>query len=130
MTSKNTLLLLFSTLAILSIAKAQGRAPHGLAAENPMALSPLAYDFFNPTSENSNTKNPCGASSCSPLPLAAKVAATQAQDNLMSTPTSKTRSIGAGGIVGIMFGLAFLVLLVFVARRTNTSRAMSVQPDA
>lgn len=111
------------------MAKAQGRAPHGLTAENPMPFSPSAYDFFHPTSENSKTKNPCDTSS-PPLPVTAKEEATQTEKNLISPPNGRTKSIGAGGIFGIMFGLTFLVLLVFAARQTNTSRAKSVQPDA
>ncbi|KAM6598023.1 hypothetical protein CsatA_008547 [Cannabis sativa] len=141
MTSTTTIsLLLFSTsltLMLLSIANAQGRAPHGLANESPMAFSPSAYDFFHPTKQQTNPNKretqPCTESSCSPLPMAAQIEANGAQENKMLTRHDRQSSLGAGGIVGIVFGLAFAVLLamsvyyVVATRRDSTSRAKPTQ---
>ncbi|XVF46346.1 hypothetical protein PTKIN_Ptkin03bG0019900 [Pterospermum kingtungense] len=134
----SVLLLLSSLALLLSIAKGQGRAPHGIAYESPMAFSPSAYDFFHPKTEKPDTKNPCAASSCSPLPMAAEVGgSTRALESKASTTQQKSgHQLGAGGIAGIVFGLAFAVLLamgayyVLSTRRANANRANSVQPDA
>ena len=123
--------LLFFSLALLSLARAQGRAPHGLAYENPMAFSPSAFDFFHPNGQKPSTQNPCAASNCSPLPMAAQVEASLAHQSKASS-----NRVGAGGIAGIVFGFVFAVLLamgvyyVAVTRRANLTRANSVQPDA
>ncbi|XP_062171039.1 uncharacterized protein LOC133876809 [Alnus glutinosa] len=130
-------LLFFSFLTILAInARAQDRAPHGVAYENPMALSPSAYDFFHPTTQKPKTEDPCHASSCSPLPIAAQVVeATPAHESRDLSPRNGNR-VGAGGIAGIVFGLVFAVLLtmgvyyVTITRRANMTRTNSVQPDA
>lgn len=127
------LLFLFS-LTVLSISGAQERAPHGLANEDPVSLSPSAYDFFHPTTKNPNTKNPCGGASCSPLPLAAQVQANEAYASKVSTPQNGRSRVGAGAIAGIVFGFAFVVLsamgvyYVAVNRRSNSS-SKSDQPD-
>ena len=129
-------LLLLSSLALLSIARGQGRAPHGIAYENPMAFSPSAYEFFHPKTEESGTKNPSAASNCSPLPIAPQVESTKALESKVSTQQKSGHQLGAGGIAGIVFGLAFAVLLamsvyyVLNTRRANANRANSVQPDA
>ncbi|XVE79755.1 hypothetical protein DITRI_Ditri14bG0082000 [Diplodiscus trichospermus] len=129
-------LLLLSSLALLSIARGQGRAPHGIAYESPMAFSPSAYEFFHPKTKEPDTKNPCAASNCSPLPIAAEVEATKAVESKVSTQQKSGHRLGAGGIAGIVFGLAFAVLLamgvfyVLNTRRANANRATSVQPDA
>ncbi|XWS28962.1 hypothetical protein CRYUN_Cryun25bG0116100 [Craigia yunnanensis] len=129
-------LLLLSSLALLSIARGQDRAPHGIAYENPMAFSPSAYEFFHPKTEEPDTKNPCAASNCSPLPIAAQVDARKELESKVSTQQKSGHRLGAGGIAGIVFGLAFAVLLamgVYYAlntRRANANRANSVQPDA
>ena len=129
-------LLFLSSLTILSITRAQERAPHGLANENPMALSPSAYDFFHPNTQKSNTKDACSSTSCSPLPMAAQVAATQANDVQVSSSQKGGSRVGAGGVAGLVFGFAFVVLLamgvyyVVITRRGNMNRANSVQPDA
>ena len=129
-------LLLLSSLALLSIARGQGRAPHGIAYENPMAFSPSAYEFFHPKTQEPDTKNPCAASNCSPLPIAAQVESAKALESKVSTQQKSRHQLGAGGIVGIVFGLAFAVLLamsvyyVLNTRRANANRANSVQPDA
>lgn len=117
---------------------AQGRAPHGLANEYPMAFTPSAYDFFHPTTQNKPKKaRPCDESSCSPLPMAAQVEAIgEAQESKIEAPHSSRPTLGAGGVAGIVFGFAFAVLLamgvyyVVVARRENTSPAKTAQPEA
>ena len=125
-------LLLFSFLSFLSITTAQDRAPHGLAHEHPIAFSPSAFEFFHPVTE---AKNPCEASNCSPLPLAATVASSLAHES-RSTPERSGSRVGASGIAGLVFGFAFVVLLamgvyyVMVTRKANLSRSNSVQPDA
>lgn len=129
MTSKFLLFLSFSTLTILSIVQVQGRSPHGLTNEKPVAFSPSTYDFFHPTSQRPYANNACDTSNCSPLPISSKIETTEDEENLMSTPNGKTRYIGAGGIAGIMFGLGILVLIVFVARQTNSSRFKPFQTN-
>ncbi|XP_050213123.1 uncharacterized protein LOC126664659 [Mercurialis annua] len=135
MNSKAYFLLISIISLVLTPSRAQERAPHGLAYENPIAFSPSAVEFFHPaTQQPTNVKNPCSAhssSGCSPLPLAAQVEA-------MSTAQQKGGStrLGPGGIAGIVIGLAFAVFLamggfyVFVTRRANENRANSVRPDA
>ncbi|CAK9143242.1 unnamed protein product [Ilex paraguariensis] len=133
-------LLAFALLSMLSIARSQDRAPHGITYENPVAFSPSAFEFFHPNTEQPSSKNP-GASSncsplanCSPLTLAATVQSTLAHDSI-STPNTGGSKMGVGGIVGIVFGFVFSVLLamgvyyVAITRRSNFSRTNSVQPD-
>ena len=128
--------LILSSLALLSIARGQDRAPHGIAYQNPMAFSPSAYEFFHPKTQEPDTKNPCTASNCSPLPIAAQVEGTKALESKVSTQQKSGHQLGAGGIAGIVFGLAFAVLLamgvyyVLDTRRANANQASSVQPDA
>ncbi|KDP44054.1 hypothetical protein JCGZ_05521 [Jatropha curcas] len=134
MTSK-TFFFLFSILVLVFASQAQDRAPHGLAYENPVAFSPSAVEFFHPKTQP-NTKNPCtesSSSACSPLPLAAQVEASDASTTAKSDGNSR---LGAGGIAGIVVGLAFAVLLamvgfyIFVARRNNMkNRDSSVISD-
>ncbi|KFK32299.1 hypothetical protein AALP_AA6G224400 [Arabis alpina] len=115
MNSKTCLIFLFSSLIITNIALAQDRAPHGLAYETPVAFSPSAFDFFHAQPENPNaTLDPCAESGCSPLPVAAKVqgASAQARESERASMSTGSRSgIGAGGVVGIIFGFAFAVLM-------------------
>ncbi|XVF20230.1 hypothetical protein REPUB_Repub11eG0179900 [Reevesia pubescens] len=97
-------LLLLSSLTLLSIARGQERAPHGIANDNPMAFSPSAYEFFNPKTQEPDTKNPCEETNCSPLPIAAQVDGTKALESKVSTPQkSGQHRLGAGGIAGIVF---------------------------
>lgn len=126
------------SLALVSIVIAQERAPHGLVYQNPEAFSPSAYDFFHPNTRKPETKDPCTESKCSPLPLAAQVEATQIHESKGSTSDKVRKQLGAGGIAGIVFGVAFVVLLaltvyrVRVTRRANMSRAKAnntVLPD-
>ncbi|XP_021887036.1 uncharacterized protein LOC110806468 [Carica papaya] len=129
-------LLLFSSLAILlAIARADERAPHGLVYESPMAFSPAAFDFFHPNRTEPAAKKP-GDETDRSWPQAAKVDATKAQEVTKTLPASKGGGrVSTGGIAGIVFGLAVLVLLsmgvyyVLVARRTNMGRANTVKPD-
>ncbi|KAI3411388.1 uncharacterized protein J3R85_018109 [Psidium guajava] len=137
MTPMPSFLLILLTPAFLCLARAQDRAPHGLAYENPVAFSPSAYDFFHPNTQQTTVKKPCAESSCSPLPEVAQVAeAAKAQEGELSTTRDGKSRMGAGGIVSIVFGLAFAVLLamgvyyVVVTRRANASKAKAIQPDA
>lgn len=130
-------LLFLLPLTLVSIATSQEeRAPHGLVNESPVAFSPSAYDFFHPNARKPETGDECSASKCSPLPEAAQVEATQIYGNKTMTSQEGRKHMGAGGIVGIVFGVAFVVLLamgayyVKVKRHANMSRANTVQPQA
>ncbi|ESW22199.1 hypothetical protein PHAVU_005G135400 [Phaseolus vulgaris] len=132
-------LLSLVSLALVSIVTAQERAPHGLVYENPEAFSPSAYSFFHPNEKKPETRDPCAASKCSPMPLAAQVEATEIHESKAKTHEEGRKKLGAGGIAGIIFGVAFVVVLamgvyhVRVTRRTNMSRARdngAVQQDA
>lgn len=97
----------------------------------------MAYDFFHPSNQNPNAKDPCGASKCSPLPLAAQVQSTPAQESKYSTEVHKGENrVGAGGILGIVFGITFAVFLamgvyyILRTRQANANRAMSAKPGA
>ncbi|KAJ4903157.1 Uncharacterized protein Rs2_17108 [Raphanus sativus] len=116
MTTKTCLVFLLSFLIITNIALAQGRAPHGLVYETPVAFSPSAFDFFHAQPENPDvtTLDPCAESSCSPLPVAAKVqgASAKEQQSEIATMSIGSRSgMGAGGAVMIIFGLVFPMLM-------------------
>ncbi|XP_022158643.1 uncharacterized protein LOC111025099 [Momordica charantia] len=137
MTQMLTFLFCLSSSTFLSVARAEGRAPHGLVYESPLAFSPMAYDFFHPSAQNSNAKDPCAASKCSPLPLAAQVQSTPAQQSKYSTAVQKgEHGLGAGGVLGIVLGIMFAVFLamgvyyVLRTRQANANRAMSTQPGA
>lgn len=130
--------LFFSFPTILSIARAQDRAPHGIAYENPVAFSPSAYDFFNPTTRKPNTADACHKSNCSPLPIAAQVVEATPAHESRDFSSHKGNRVGVGGIaVGIVFGVVFAAVLamgvyyVAITRRANVSRAnKSVRPNA
>ncbi|KAL1201388.1 hypothetical protein V5N11_036393 [Cardamine amara subsp. amara] len=115
MTSRTCLFFLISSLIFTNLALAQDRAPHGLAYETPVAFSPSAFDFFHTQPENPDaTLDPCADSGCSPLPVAARVqgASAKAEESEIATMSIGSRSgIGALGVVGIIFGLVFLVLM-------------------
>ncbi|KHN32089.1 hypothetical protein glysoja_028884 [Glycine soja] len=116
------------SLALLSIARGQERAPHGLVYESPVAFPPVAYDLFHPNAQKPENKDPCVASKCSPLPLAAQVDATQIYENKASTTQKGGKQIGGGGVAGIITAIAFAVLLamgiyyVKVTRQAKTNR--------
>ncbi|KAE8711494.1 putative leucine-rich repeat receptor-like protein kinase [Hibiscus syriacus] len=121
--SAASFLLLLSSLALVSIAKTQDRAPHGISHENPMAFSPSAYEFFHPKTQNPDPKN-------SPLLMAAEV------DKALETkviPRQKSgHRMGAGGVAAIVLGLAFVVLSamgVFYVLNTRRANAMASRPD-
>ncbi|KAF8396576.1 hypothetical protein HHK36_018200 [Tetracentron sinense] len=129
MTPMATFFLFFlSSLFFFSIAR-EDRAPHGIAYENPMAFSPSAFEFFHPNI-------PCIESDCAPLPLVAVLQASQEHGSKLSTPQTSGRRVGAGGVVGIVFGfvcavlLAMVVYYVGITRRVNMNQANSVRPDA
>ncbi|KAK7312565.1 hypothetical protein VNO77_36513 [Canavalia gladiata] len=124
-------------IALLTIAKGQERAPHGLVYETPLAFSPSAYDFFHPNARKPETTDPCAASKCSPLPLAAQVEASQIYENKASATQKGGKQLGAGGVAGIIMAVAFAMLLamgvyyVKVTRQVNMSRTNnSVQSHA
>ncbi|XP_027348470.1 uncharacterized protein LOC113860045 [Abrus precatorius] len=98
------------SIALLSIATGQERAPHGLVYESPVAFPPSAYDFFHPNTRKPEARDPCTASKCSPLPIAAQVEATQIYENKASTMQKGWKKIGAGGVAGIIIAVAFAVL--------------------
>ncbi|KAK8550931.1 hypothetical protein V6N13_119432 [Hibiscus sabdariffa] len=133
MSSFVSFLLLLSSLALLTIANSEGRAPHGIAYENPTAFSPSAYEFFHPKTQAPDTKNPCAASNCSPLPIAAQMDSTKALESEVSAQKESGHRLRAGGIAGLVFGLAFVVLLamgvyyVLNVRQANAKRANYVQ---
>ncbi|KAK9124265.1 hypothetical protein Sjap_013867 [Stephania japonica] len=150
MASSVTILSMFHLCFLCSIVvQAQNRAPHGLAYESPMVLSPSAFDFFHPNAESPKSDTPCVESNCAPLPLSSSSTSTNdaadaasgvarsslAYESKMSAMQSGKGGIGAGGIAGIVFGCAFVVLVamgvyyVAVTRRANAVRANSVQPD-
>ncbi|KAK7262312.1 hypothetical protein RJT34_29879 [Clitoria ternatea] len=123
--------------ALLSIATGQERAPHGLVYESPVAFPPSAYDFFHPNARKPESKDPCTASKCSPLPLAAQVEASQIYENKASATQKRGKQIGAGGVAAIIISIAFAVLLamgvyyVKVTRQANMNRTNnSVQSHA
>ncbi|KAK1266078.1 hypothetical protein QJS04_geneDACA015348 [Acorus gramineus] len=119
-------------------------ATHGLAYENPIALSPAAFEFFHPDMPKAKGSS-CKSRDCSPSPghsaifhsMATKAhEATQVSETSWSLPRANRGHFGAGGIVGIVFGIAFIVLIamgvyyVMIKRRTNIIRRKSiVEPD-
>ncbi|CAF1831750.1 hypothetical protein Bca4012_030224 [Brassica carinata] len=115
MNTKTCLVFFLSSLIITNRALAQDRAPHGLAYETPVAFSPSAFDFFHAKPQNQDaTLEPCAESGCSPLPVSAKVqgASEKAQQSEIATMSIGFRSgIGAGGVVGIIFGIVFAVVM-------------------
>ncbi|XP_061376688.1 probable leucine-rich repeat receptor-like protein kinase At5g49770 [Gastrolobium bilobum] len=113
-------LLFLLSLALVSIVIGQERAPHGLVYENPEAFPPSAYNFFHPNVRKpETTKDPCTISKCSPFPLAAQVEATQVHHNKASTSERSRKKLGAGGVAGIVFGVAFVVLLAMSVYHTR-----------
>ncbi|KAJ7947810.1 putative Transmembrane protein [Quillaja saponaria] len=126
------------SVTLLDIATAQGRAPHGLVYENPVAFPPSAYDFFHPNTQQPQNQDPCHASKCSPMSIAAEVEATQAYGTkALASPNGVGRKqLGIGGVTGVVFGFAFAVLLamsvyyVVAKRRANMNKSATVQPDA
>lgn len=128
-------LLLCAIFSLLSITTSQDRSPHGLAHENPMAFSPSAFEFFHPDNRQPSKVNPCAASGCSPLPIAATVQSSLAYAS-RSTQNRGGSGIRAGGIAGIIFGFVFVVLLamgvyyVVIKHVTNMSKNNSAQAEA
>ncbi|KVI00216.1 uncharacterized protein LOC112520497 [Cynara cardunculus var. scolymus] len=135
MTQIQFLLLLFVTVISFTTNRAQDRAPHGLAHENPMAFSPSAYDFFHPKVVPPSIQDPCDGSNCAPFPIAATVQSSLAQES-RSRYEKNGSKVGAGGIAGVIFGFVFVVLLamgtyyVVITRRTNSRRKNTVLPSA
>ncbi|XP_047312954.1 uncharacterized protein LOC124916271 [Impatiens glandulifera] len=122
---------LFVFLSILSgsMARNDSRAPHGLHNEKPVAMSPLAHDFFHPkvhTHTQPGDEDPCDESTeCSPIPLASTVPSTLAREN-KSQPNSSHIGL-AGTAMGFMFVLLVGtgVYFVTVKRRANRRASLS-----
>ncbi|KAK1409915.1 hypothetical protein QVD17_36445 [Tagetes erecta] len=110
-------LLFFTTLG------SQDRAPHGLAHENLMALSPSAYDFFHPN-DQFKLQHPCEESSCSPLPLAVTV-----QSSLAYESRTGRVKVGAGCIAAIVFGFVFVIILAMGAYYVVTTRRANLRKN-
>ncbi|XP_054814420.1 uncharacterized protein LOC129314962 [Prosopis cineraria] len=129
-------LLFLLSMTLVSIEATQERAPHGLVHESPVAFPPSAYNFFHPNARRPETRDACSASKCSPLPEAAQVEAAQIYESKALTSQEGRKQLGAGGIAGIVFGVAVAVLLamgvyyVKAKRQANMSRAYAVQPQA
>ncbi|KAK9058581.1 hypothetical protein SSX86_023423 [Deinandra increscens subsp. villosa] len=125
----------FLTLISFTTTKAQDRAPHGLVYENPMAFSPSAYNFFHPNTNPPTTHGSCGESGCAPLPVAATVQSSLAEESKPRNERSEKR-VGAGGIAGLIFGFIFVVLLamgvfyVVTNRRSGSRRESTILPSA
>ncbi|CDP07112.1 unnamed protein product [Coffea canephora] len=125
-------LLLFLILSSSTVTRAQERAPHGLAYESPMAISPEAYDFFHPDTQPQRGNAPCFSPECSTLPEAATVLSTPAHESTAPPDASKKR-LGAGSIASIPIGLVFALLAgvgvyyVVMTRQTNAARAKAAQ---
>ncbi|PIN26720.1 hypothetical protein CDL12_00530 [Handroanthus impetiginosus] len=118
-------LLIFATLFILSISRAEDRA-HGLSNETPMAISPQAYAFFHPNALPPTTTKPCDSSTkCSTLPLAAAATVQSTSAHESTTTTRGGRRLGAGGIAGICLSFVSVcfvgmgVYYVIIKRRAN-----------
>ncbi|CAI0453025.1 unnamed protein product [Linum tenue] len=148
--SATSILILLITIFISSSptfitrARAQGRAPHGLAYEGPVAFSPSAVEFFHPNNNN-NQQLPAvtsGHPEAAQLAAAAKTSTTSTPDEQSKVASSRSgqsggrSGLGAGAIAGIVFGVGFSVFMamgafyVVRARRANLSKASnSVQPQ-
>ncbi|XP_071688199.1 uncharacterized protein [Rutidosis leptorrhynchoides] len=94
-----------------------------------MAFSPSAYNFFHPNAKSPNTKEQCNESSCSPLPMAATVQSNLAEESVSKTEKSKSK-VGAGGIMGVIFGFVFVVLLTMGAYYVVTNRKSNLRRES
>ncbi|KAL2485695.1 hypothetical protein Adt_30451 [Abeliophyllum distichum] len=118
------LLLLVTILSLLSTTRAKDRV-HGLSHESPMAISPEAYSFFNPDTQQPNPNISCDSSDCSSLPMAATVESTPEHESVSTGGIQ----LGAGGIAGIPFAFVFACLIamgiyyVVIKRQSNLRRA-------
>lgn len=135
--------LLSSFLLVLSVVveAQQSRAPHGLAFQNPMSLSPSAFEFFHPkhTPPPHHASAPCTDPQCAhlaALSASSKARADPVRDPVWSAPPSGG-GIRAGGVVAIVLGLAFILPVatgtayVVVKRRANSRKASNIiKPDA
>ncbi|KAJ0967629.1 hypothetical protein J5N97_024546 [Dioscorea zingiberensis] len=84
----------------------QQRAPHGLAFESPVALSPSAFEFFHPNYP------PNGAAANAPLPVSMARADRVVESAWEATKSSGGfRGPGAGGVVATVIGVACVVLV-------------------
>ncbi|XP_072987295.1 uncharacterized protein [Typha latifolia] len=121
--------LLFTLLLLFTISEAHPTFPHGLAFESPTAFSPAAFEFFHPRHAPHVLGRP---SSAPPLStesaLRSRVRADEVVESARLAPPGR-RGVGAGGVVGIVAGVAFAVVgvagvsYVAVRRRANIGRA-------
>jgi len=125
-----TLPLLSSLLFLSVISAQQSRAPHGLAFQNPMSLSPSAFEFFHPNHTppaHHHASAPCTDPQCThlaALSALSKARADPVQHPVWSAPPSGG-GIRAGGAGAIVLGLAFVVLVatgIMVKRRANSQK--------
>lgn len=136
-------LFLFVVFCLPFIVKAQERSPHGLAYESPVAISPEAYSFFHPETQKQNTttseslcdnnNDTSETSGCSRFPTASSVQSNLAHGSLSPPDEEGDRLMGAGGMVGIVLGFAFAIVLAFgvyyvaITRKRNASKGAPVQ---
>ncbi|KAL5998370.1 hypothetical protein ACLOJK_009310 [Asimina triloba] len=125
------------SLAIAQLSESQDPRSHGLGKESPVAFSPEAFEFFHPNSSTSTIHDPCNEPDCTagPLPSVsgafADPLAAQVSERAEPGKEANRSGIGAGGIVGIVFGSALVVLLAMgayyavVTRRANVDRENS-----
>ncbi|CAI9272966.1 unnamed protein product [Lactuca saligna] len=122
------------TLLFFTTSRAQDRPLHGLNQNPVMALPPSAYEFFNPI------QNPCQEqeSNCSPLPLAATVESSLANESRAENEKHRGK-FGSAGIAAIISSFVFVVLLLamgvyyvvtLTTRRANLSKKSTVIPSA
>lgn len=135
MASLTSLLLFVSAVFIsflITVCRAQDRAPHGLANTSPLAFSPEAYEFFHPNTQGQSSKGGCSAPDCSStLPLGASAAAVKSTPGVAQPAEEggKKRRRGGHSLVSIPVGLVFALLVglgayfVFAARQRNAARA-------
>lgn len=125
MTLQMALLLAFTIVSLISITIHAETRVHGLNNQNPVALSPQAFEFFHPKSLQPN------AAAGPSLPLAASVESTPAHE---SVATHEKKHMGAGAIAAIPLGFVFVGLIAMGAyyvvskRRANLRRASAEQP--
>uniref|UniRef100_A0A6N2LC08 Transmembrane protein n=1 Tax=Salix viminalis TaxID=40686 RepID=A0A6N2LC08_SALVM len=117
----------FSSVTLVCFTRAQGRAPHGLAHENPVAFSPSAVDFFHPRPQEPSGESPCAASPL-PLPAQSVVVATDQARKISTSQKGGDHRLRAGGAAGFVLGVAFAVLMtvavyhLMVTRKANSNR--------
>lgn len=141
------LFLIFTLILTQALALAHAQtSPHGLSYETPIAFSPAAFQFFHPGiipphERRRSTYAPAQAPMM--LEQAFKGASTgraRADEAVgggwLGNKMSDRRRLAAGGVVGIVVGVGFFVVMVFgvvyviIKRRQNVKRANGeVKPE-